>query len=325
MAFRRYIVGSKKILTIVLISFLSLSFSEGVSHASALLDRVVAIVNKEVITWSELYKAMEFEISGSEMKALSDADKKRLFKESEAVFLESMIDRKLQLQAARALDIGAGKDEIQEAVEAIKKKYSMNEREFSESLKREGFSLEEYKKRLAEQIILSKVVGQQVRGKIVISPEEIKEYNEKNRDAGFRVRQIFFKRPEKDADRTALESKTGEVLRRLKDGEDFQSLARKYSEDPTGRAGGDLGFIKKDYLGKEFLEVVSRMAVGEVSRPFWTARGLHVIKLEEKVDASNTEESIEISKKKLFEKRFEEEYRNWIRSLREKAHVEVKL
>ncbi len=297
----------------------------GVAYASPLLDRVVAVVNKEVITWSELYRAMEFEFMNTEMKSISDADKKKLFRESEALFLENMIDRKLQLQAARRLDIGAGKEEVAEAIESIKKKYSMGDKEFQESLKKEGFSYDEYTKRLTEQIILSKVVGQQVRNKIVVTDEEVRQYMAKNTDTEYRVRQIFFKKPEKETDKGAVEARAEEVFQKVKAGEDFAAAALKYSEDPTARMGGDLGFIKKSLLGKEFLDVLSEMSAGDVGKPFWTARGLHIIKLEEKVDSKNVDAFRESVKKKLFEKKFDEEYRNWIRGLREQAFVEVRL
>lgn len=317
--------GARKILYFFAAAVIAFIFSTGSTYASPLLDRVVAVVNKEVITWSELYKAMEFEVMSGEMKSMSDADKKKLFKESEATFLEGMIDKKLQLQAAKRLDIDAGKEEIADAIEGIKKKYSMDEKEFEASLKKEGFTFDEYKKRLAEHIILSKVVGQQVRNKVVVTDEEVKQYMAKNADTEYRVRQIFFKKPEKDADRSTVEARAEEVFQKVKGGEDFATAALKYSEDPTGRVGGDLGFIKKDLLGKEFLDVLSQMSVGDMSRPFWTIRGLHIIRLEEKVDAKNMDEFKESVKKKLFEKKFDEEYRNWIRGLREKAFVEVRL
>lgn len=294
------------------------------SYATVLLDRVVAVVNKDVITWGELHKAMEFDAS-SEMKSLSEADKRKIFKENEAIFLESMIDMKLQLQAAKDLDINATKDEITEAMEGIKKKYSMDDKEFSESLKREGFNLEEYKSRLAEQIILSKVVGQQVRNRIVVTNEEIVDYMTKNKDAEYRIRQIFFRKPEKETDIKTLEARANEVFRKLRAGEDFLLLARQYSDDPTGKMGGDLGFIKKEHLGKDFIDVISHMNTGDVSQPFWTDRGLHIIRLEEKSDAKNIDEFREIARKRLFERRFREKYRDWIRSLRERAYIEVRL
>jgi peptidyl-prolyl cis-trans isomerase SurA len=294
------------------------------SYPAALLDKIVAVVNKEVITWGELYRTMEFETT-NEMRSLSDAEKRKVFKENEAAFLERMIDMRLQLQVAKKLDIDASKDEIAEAIEGIRKKYAMDDKEFQESLKKEGFTFEEYKKRLAEQIILSKVVNQQVKNKIVISDEEIKNYMAKNQGTEYRVRQIFFKKPDKDFDKGAMEAKAGEVLQKLKSGESFASLAQKYSDDPTAKTGGDLGFIKKELLSKEFLDVLSSMAVGSVSSPFWTEKGLHIIYLEEKVDAQNAAEFKEIATRKLLEKRFNEEYKSWLRGLRDMAFVEMRL
>ena len=305
-------------------SFMVVCLSAPPSYSAALLDKIVAVVNKEVITWGELYRTMEFETT-SEMKSLSDAEKQKVFKENEAAFLERMVDMKLQLQLAKTLDIDASKEEIAEAIQGIRKKYAMDDKEFQESLKKEGFTMEEYKKRLAEQIILSKVVNQQVKNKIVISDEEIKNYMATNQGTEYKVRLIFLRKPEKDFDKEAMEAKAGEVLQKLKSGESFPSLAQKYSDDPSGRTGGDLGFIKKEHLSREFLDVLSAMQVGSVSSPFWTEKGLHIIYLEEKVDAQNAAEFKEIVTRKLMEKRFNEEYKIWIRSLREKAFVEVRL
>ena len=294
------------------------------SHAAILFDRVVAVVNKEVITWSELYRAMEFE-AGTFFKTESETEKKKFFKENEASFLESMIDMKLQLQAAQKLDISASREEVEETIDSIKKKYQMADQEWDESLKREGFAREEYKRRLSEQIILSKIVTQQVRNKIVVSEAELNEYVSRHQEPGYSVRQIFFKKPEKAHERVMVEEKADMVFKRLLAGEDFASLARQFSDDPSGRMGGDLGFVKKELLGKEFIEVLSQMKVGEISRPFWTEQGLHIIKLEDKLDTSNADELRDIARKKLMERKFNEEYRNWIRSLREKAYVEVRL
>jgi len=130
------------------------------------------------------------------MRSLSDAEKMKIFKENEAAFLERMIDMKLQLQVAKRLDIDASKDEIAEAIEGIRKKYAMGDEEFQESLKKEGFTLEEYKKRLAEQIILSKVVNQQVKNKIVISDEEIRNYMANSQGTEYRVAADILQEPE---------------------------------------------------------------------------------------------------------------------------------
>ena len=317
-------VKSQTALVMLVMSLVVLCVFPILSYSAALLDKIVAVVNKEVITWGELYRTMEFE-TANEMKSLSDTEKVKIFKENEAAFLERMIDMKLQLQLAKKLNIDASRDEIAEAIDGIRKKYAMDDKEFQESLKKEGFTLEEYKKRLGEQIILNKVVNQEVKNKIVISDEEISSSMARNQGTEYRVRQIFFRKPEKDFDKEAMEAKAGEVLQKLKSGESFASLAQQYSDDPTARIGGDLGFIRKEHLGKEFLSVLSSMAVGSVSDPFWTEKGLHIIYLEEKIDAQNAAEFKEFAKRKLLEKRFSEEYKIWIRGLRERAFVEVRL
>jgi len=307
------------LLTILFFSFIP----PAMASSPMLLDRVVAVVDKEVITWSELYRAMEFE-SGMDFRKVSEAEKKKIFKDNEANFLDTLIDRRLQLQAAKKLDISVSNEELQQAIEGIKKKYNLSDKDFYESLKAEGMTIEEYKKRLSEQILLSKVVNQQVRSKIIVSEEELNDYLSKNRGSSYRIRQILIKRL-KDRDRGSMMAKAEEAIRRLKAGEDFSSVAFSISEDPSAKLGGDLGTIKKEQLGKEFLDVISRMKVGDISEPFWTDKGLHIIKLDESIEARNQEELKEMARKKLFENKFNEAYKAWIRSLRERAFVEIRL
>ena len=109
MNFRKSVTGRERIAGFFVAVLVASSLLPLTLQASPLLDKVVAVVDKEVITWSELYRAMEFEMMNSAMKAASDDEKKKIFKENEMVFLEGMIDRKLQLQFAKRLDIGAGK------------------------------------------------------------------------------------------------------------------------------------------------------------------------------------------------------------------------
>lgn len=299
------------------------SFSAAESASPFLLDRVVAVVDREVITWSELFRAMEFEL-GMDLRNLSEADRSRFFKENEARFLETLIDRKLQLQAAKRLDISASSEEVKEAIEGIKKKYNLSESDFNESLKAEGMTIDKYKERLSEQIILSKVVSQQVSSKVIVSEEEINDYLSKNKGSTYRIRQILIKKT-KDRDRDLMMKMAQEAMARIKAGEDFSVVAFSLSEDPSAKTGGDLGVIKKELLSKEFLDVISKMKVGDVSEPFFTDKGLHIIKLDESLEQTGQEEMREIARKKLYERKFNEAYKAWIRSLRERAFIEVRL
>jgi len=237
---------------------------------------------------------------------------------------------RLQLQEARNLGIDVTQNEITETIDNIKKKYSMTQDVFTESLKKEGLTFEEYKKRLSEQILINKVVTYQIRNKIVISDTEVNKYLAANKETfsgteTYKLRQIFFKKPEDNSDKKPVEDKAEEVIKKLKDGEDFSALALAYSEDSSARLGGDLGFVKKNLLAKEFIEVLSNMNVGDYSVPFWTEKGLHIIKLDEKVSAQNIDKLKDDIRKQLADEQFSDKYKNWLKGLREKSHIDIRL
>jgi peptidyl-prolyl cis-trans isomerase SurA len=308
---------------------LFLVFIAASARASILLDKVVAVVNQEVITWSELYKSMEAD-AAPHVKEMKDNERRQIFKESEASFLETLINVKLQLQEARNLGVNVTDEEVKEGIDNIKKKYSMTDSAFMDSLKKEGYTFDEYKKRLREQIIISKVVNLQIRSKILVSERDVKRFIDENKeiseaDEGYRISQIFFNKPKNDANRGIVEEKAATVLRKLKEGEGFGELAKQYSEDATAASGGDLGRIKKSQIAKEFAQAISIMKAGEVSAPFWTERGLHIIKLNEKIGVKSLDEIKEEVKTTLINKTFMERYNAWIKGLREKAYIEIRL
>ena len=300
----------------------------GLASANVLLDRVVAIVNQDVITWSELYKAMEADAS-PKVKELRDDEKRKIFKENETFFLETLINVRLQLQEAKNMGIRVSDEELKEAIGNIQKKYSMSEAAFGESLKIEGFTYEEYKKRLREQIIISKLVNMEIRNKIVITDEDLNKFVAENKEIlenteRYKISQILLKK-QKDTDNSKIEEKAGELLRKIEQGGSFSDLAQQYSEDPSAKAGGDLGLLKKSQLNKIFIDILSAMKPGDVSKPFWTESGLHIIKLESRAEAKNKDEAREEAKNILINKIYAERFNAWIKSLREKSFIEVKL
>jgi peptidyl-prolyl cis-trans isomerase SurA len=318
--FKTYRVGMMIIACILLFSALS--------HANVLLDRVVAVVNQDVITWSELYKAMEADAS-PKIKEMQKDEQRKVFKENEAIFLETLINVRLQLQEAKNAGVKVSDEELKEAIDSIKKKYSMSDDAFTESLKNEGFTFEEYKKRLWEQIVISKLVNSQIRNKIVVIDEDLRKFVSENKEVlenteSYRISQILLKK-QKDVDSSKLEEKAGDLLKKIEQGENFSDLAKQYSEDPSAKAGGDLGLLKKSQLNKTFTDIISKMKSGDVSKPFWTETGLHIIKLESRTEVKNNDEILQEARNMLNDKIFKERYNAWIKSLREKSFIEVRL
>lgn len=297
--------------------------------AAILLDRVVALVNKEVITWSELYHLMEREAT-DEMKSLDEDERMEIFKKNEHAFLEKLIDIRLQLQEAQRVGIKSTPDEVEEAVENIKKKYSLTEEALEASLEQEGLTFNEYKETLSEKIVINKLVNQQVRNKIIVSDEEVNDYFNRVKNPivsqeSYKLRQIFFKMPENDEMKKDLEEKALYIIKKIKEGDDFSRLAKEYSEDPSAKVGGDLGYIQKNLLTKEFIDVLSNLAIGDTSMPFWTQMGLHIVKLEDK-NSTQTETNLkEKIKEKLSEEKFLKIYESWIKGLRDSAYIVINL
>ncbi len=296
-----------------------------VAHSSILLDRVVAIVNKEVITWSDLYREMEFDAS-DQVKAMKDADRRHFFQENQASFLENLIDLNLQLQEAAKADIVTSDADVAAAVKNIKDKYAMTDDIFNETIKKDGFTLETYRKKLREQITVSRVVDQEVRNKILVTEQDIDSYLAADKDAvnnlqGFDISHIMLK---KTGDDKQLEQKAQDIYKKLKAGENFAELARRYSDDPNAQGGGDLGFIRQCDMSKEFLNVCSSIKPGDISEPIWRSDGIYIIKVNEAKVFKSEKEIREAIRQKLLNEKFNAALKNWTRGLRDKAYVDIK-
>lgn len=313
----------------LIIAFIIFSSVLSEAHASLLLDRVVAVVNQEVITWSELYRAMETDI-GTQIRNASDEERQKIYRQNEAAVLDSLINMKALLQEARQLGFGVSEREVDEAVDSIRTKYSMKEDEFISTLKKEGYSPADYRTKLREQILAGKILNQQIRNKIIVSEDEIDRFIEANRSSidpgeGYRISQILLKIPKSEPDRVKIEVRAAEVMQKLKGGAHFADIARQYSEDASASMGGDLGFIKKGYLMKEFLDALAGLKPGDVSPPFWTERGLHIIRLEERVAGKDRNEIAEEARRQITNRLFMERYEAYVKSLRAKALVDIRL
>lgn len=308
--------------TILLILIFSCSLT--LAREPILLDKIVAIVNKEAITWSDIYKAMEFEFTESH-KNLSNEEKSQFYKKNELVFLESFIDMRLQLQEAQRAGIFVSPDEIEKAIKSLKEKYSMTDEMFTATLKNEGFTLDEYKQKLKEKITVSRLIDQEVKGRIVIDEDTINRHIQQNKELAtqyeaYNLSHIFIK---KSGNKELDEEKAKGLFNKLKAGEDFSQIASKHSEDASARSGGELGLIKKADLSKEFSSVLATMKEGEISEPFWATNGIHILRLNAKVTSDKSQQIREQVRQKLLEEKFMKAYKNWLKGLRERAYIQI--
>ncbi len=300
-----------------------------ISHSAVLLDRVVATVNDEVITWSELVETIMLD-GRNTLDNTAAEEKKKKIKELERPFLEELINLRLQLQEARLMRLSVGESEIDASIKEIKSKYNLTEDSLNASLKAEGLTMKKYRTRLRDQILLQKTVNIAVQSKIVITDRQIQEHFEKNKKRyaekeSLKIKQIFFRNPDDQSLRSEFMSRAEDIMQSIQNGSDFSDLAGQYSEGPEREFGGDLGYVKLGSIMKEIEDAALALKIGEVSRPFWSPAGLHIIKLEDRKDEGIVEKVRDQIKNELFQETFQSSYRQWRAGLREKAYIEIKL
>lgn len=295
------------------------------------VDRIVAKVNEDIITLSEVQETSLPEVMEIKKK-FTEPEKSMMIKEAEKRALEALVEMKLQEQRAKARGIFVSEKDIDSAVEDVIKRNNFSEEDLKAILKQQGVSFDEYRERLREQILVSRVINVEIRSKILVTDEEIKEYYDKHRSAYLKqpeaeISQIlFFVSPDADDDEVRdIKTMAEDVLKKIRKGTDFAEMARKYSEDPSAKNGGYLGIIKKGEMIPALEKAAFSLKQGEVSDLIRTNLGFHIIRVEKKqVDiAEPLEEVQEEIRQKIFREKMKAKMDAWLEELREGAVIDM--
>ncbi len=289
------------------------------ASGSVVVDRVVAVVNDEIITLSDLQR--------------DEALKKVDVQKDERLLLEDMIDRKLQMAAAKRAGMDVSDKELADAIADIIKRNSMDTKQFEAALAKEGLTLDQYKTELREQMTLSRMFNKYVRSGLTVDEAEVRAYYDRNikiysLPEEIRVRQIFFRVPESatPAETAAVKEKATAAFARAKKGEDFTKLVKELSESENAAQGGDLGFMQRDQAIPEIEEAARTLKPGEIAGPLQCAGGFHIIRLEEiRTPVRPFDKVKDEITKMLYEQKVENTYRSWLQTLRGDSHIENRL
>jgi len=313
--FKNAVLSSITILAILL------AFSlQGTASGSVVVDRVVAIVNDEIITMSDLQREVA-------------TNKKTEGKQDERAVLEDMIDRKLQMASAKRVGMDVTDKELAEAVADIMKRNTMDAKQFDAALAKEGLTLDQYKAELREQMTLSRMFNKYVRTGIAVDEAEAQAFYKKNiknyaLPEEIHVRQLFLSLPKKaKPDQiAAIKAKAQAAYERAKKGEDFIRLVREESDGVTASQDGDLGFMQRGEAIPEIEKAAQALKPGEISSPFQAADGFNIIRLEEVRTPVRPYEKVKDEiMNALYQEKMENTYRGWLQTLRSEAHIENKL
>ena len=252
------------------------------AQRALLVDRIVAIVNKEVITASELANAVG--AAERELRRRGTAPPERAVLERQ--MLERLIIDKAQAQMAR--DTGIRVDELQldRAVQRIAENNRMSLAEFRTALERDGVPFDAFRQDVREQIMLTRLREREVDDRIQVSDSEIDLFLEAMKAAPgerteYNLAHILVRVPEQaspeqvDAARRRIE----QALSQARSGGDFAQIAATYSNAPEALQGGALGWRAHDRLPELFADALERLQPGEITPPLRSPAGFHLLKL----------------------------------------------
>ncbi len=312
---RRARQTTPSLITAALLTFCFVPQSVG---AAQVADRIVAIVNKDVITLSEM-KAEITETEARLRQQYQGAEFDRRLRQLEYRVLTLLIERTLQMQLAREKGHVVTDEEVRRAVLEIA---------------RRGEPVDPTDPRLVksvkEHLTLLRVVEREVQSGIMVSEDELQRYYEDHLSRfmlpeEYRLSQILT-RPRGGEAAEETQARAADVHAALRKGADFADLARRRSDGAEATQGGHLGFIKQGELESPIERAIARLQPGEFSEPIKTDDGFHIVRLDERkppVYRQYAQVKAEIQNL-VHQQKSEAQYHKWLNELKDKAYIEVK-
>ena len=281
----------------------ALPFTEGFGFT----DRIVAVVNKEVITWTDLQDEIRDEFTRLKAKYQGKEFERRYMQKQREV-LNVLIDERLQLQEAKAKNLSITQEEIDAALRRTPLPPTQTEEEFG------------------QQLLLNKLFDFEVRRTVVVEDEEVRRYYEANPQTfrippQYRLTQIFLEASNDDVLKRA-QSKAQAIYTAWKPETSLEDLASQHAQWVS-----DLGWVKEQDLVAPLAQALKELPPNTLSSPIETTLGIHLLLIEE-VKESQPYPFEEVEREiraKLLKERGEEVYRDWFKNLKQKAFIDVRL
>ena len=303
-------------------------------HQTALakvIEQLIVVIDGEPYTLSNLgtyaKTKMDREFPSGDLKKINDSDRE---------VLEQFITEKLLEAEARESGIKVTDQDVTQYIDEIKKRNRLSDDELKAALSREGQTVESYRASVKSELEKSEIVNRQVRNKVNITNDDVERYyklnaNKYRSEDRVRLRHILLALPETATPEEvqAVTDKATDLYKRIVAGADFAELAQEYSEGAGRAEGGDIGWVNRGKLIGGIEQVAfEKLSVGQVSTPFRTTMGVHIVKLEAReigavLPLATVAPKI---KEELQSKALEERFVKWLKTdLRRKHRVDVKI
>ncbi len=305
-----------------------------------IIDRVVALVNNDIILYSDLQHAGRLYFQKIKETTPKDSQQEALKKAGNEV-LEGLIEKSLIKQRANKERVRVTDDDFQRAYDMMVKRSGLTKEQFADKIKQTGLTQTEYNKNLRDQILQEKLINLDIRSKVVITDTMVKKYYDQHKPkynktaGGYTLLQMGFtwgasadakkSAPNMYADKLDAKRRAEEVRTMAEKGQDFRELAKKYSNLPSAADGGDIGTLKEGDMAADMREAIVNLKPGQVSKIIETPAGFQFFKLiasKDGVDPESSYESAEESiRETLYRQQLKNEFDKWVKNLKEQAYI----
>jgi peptidyl-prolyl cis-trans isomerase SurA len=317
-------------INLLLTGLLAVIFSSAAAYSAEINNRVVVIVNNDVITLYELNNRIK-ELTGQSSETLK-AQGEDKFIETRREVVEAMIDEKIAQAKIEELKLHTSEEEIDAYIENIKKANNLTQEDLIAGLKEQGTTLEAYRKSIKEKLERNDLIEYEVKQKAIILESQILKYYQEHLDE-FKeeeidqIASIVLKiQDENNTDEVKELTQKGEkILAKLKAGEEFSSLAKEFSQGPGADEGGVLGEFNSAQLAPALKKVVDGLSDGQISGLITTSGAIQIIKLLKRT--GGTVRPFEQVRNEIYDtiynKELEKRYSSWIKELRDQTFIKI--
>lgn len=292
------------------------------------LDKMIAIVNDDVISRSELNHALETAKVQLAQEHTTQPPATVLQKQ----VLDQLINKKIQLQIAHQAGVQVTDEELNATIARIAEQNQMSTSTLYERINQDGMSTEDYRGEMRDQMTMQKLQQQEVASKMTITPQEVTNFMhsrawQTNGAKEYHLQDILIPLADTPSTQDIAKAKdhADAVMAKLRQGENFDQVALAESSSNEALQGGDLGWRKLPEIPTAFANEVVRMKQNATAGPIQTANGFHIIRLVEArtLNAKQAATSRKMIESLLLQQKFEEAVQNWVSKLRSQAFVVV--
>lgn len=300
---------------------------------SVMIEQIIAKVNGEIITRTELAQSRKAMIEEMKGRGMKEPEIEKAIKDREKDFLRDKIDQMLLVQKGKELSINMD-TEVSKYLANLQKQTKIAEPEKFQEYVREntGMSFEDYKSEIRNSMLTRRVIGQEVSSKIIVPKADIRKYYDEHKEEFQREERVFLREiflnteGKSEAEKEAIDKKAKDLVNRARKGEKFNELARDNSDSDTARSDGELPPFKKGDMRKEIEEKVWAASRNDVLDPIAMPNGWLILRVEEHHQAglADFEEVEGEIQNKLFEPRMQPAIREYLTRLRAEAFLEIR-